>query len=145
MIRIRCLHTNDMRLYHFLPKWPSAALNVSLADKEKLLLGSSLSTFETISSIVDLEIWILVELSGWCSRSSLSDFQNFSVSLPFLALEPIQLNQNFSTENVNPAPSLFTTSNLSDTVITSGISVLVGSVSSCDHNPALVIYTNKNV
>ena len=135
-----CRQINNRRLYHFLPKWNTAALNVSLADKGKLR-RSSLSILMTVSSTVGLELWQLIEVSAWCSRSSVSVFQNFQASLLLLVPEPTQFNQNFEAKNVNPSPSTFAFSNLFVTVFKSGTSTALDSDSLCDHNPALVIYT----
>lgn len=135
-----CRQINNRRLYHFLPKWNTAALNVSLADKGKLR-RSSLSILMTVSSTVGLEIEQLTEGSAWCSRSSVSVFQNFQAGLLLLVPEPTQFNQNFAAKNVNPSPSTFAISNLFVTGFKSGTSIALDSDSLCDHNPALVIYT----
>lgn len=138
MIFIACLQRNDIRLYHFLPKRIRTALKFSLADREKLLGGSSLSVL-TASVMVGLELWLPVEISDWCSLNSASDFQYFNGNLPFLAFEPIQFSQNFAAKKVSPSPSTFATSNLSLTDLSAENSSAFDSDSSCVHNPALVI------
>ena len=133
-----CLQKNDKRLYHFLQKWTRAALNDSLADTGKLARGSSLSILMTASSTAGLELLLLVELSAWGSRCSVSLLQNFNANLPLLAPEPIQFNQTFAAKNVNPSPSTLTFK-LSVTVSLSGTLIALYSDSFRDHRPALVI------
>lgn len=133
---------NEIRLYHFLPKCIIAAFSVSLADKVKLLRGSSLSILMTASSTIGLGFWLVVEVSAWCSRNSLSVFQNLNAKFPFLAPEPIQFHKNLEPKNVDSSWLTSETSVLSFTASISGRSIMFDSESLCDHKPALVIYNN---
>lgn len=135
----------DRRLYHFFPKRTIADLNASFADKGKLLRGSSLSVLLTALSAIGLELWLFPELSDWYSIGSVSLLQNFNANFPFLALEPIQFNQNFAAENINPSSSIFATSNLLIAVSMLGASLTFESDSFWDHKPALVIYIKEEM
>lgn len=136
---------NERRLHHFLPKWAIAALNVSLADKEKLFRDPSLSVLPIASSSINLEFWLLGKVSAWWSDTSLSVFQNFKTSLPRLTPETIQFTQYFAARSVNLFPSTFWTSTSPSACSESGRSLLSNAVSYCDHKPTLAIYSSKEM
>jgi len=137
-----CLQINEIRLYHFLPKCVIPAFSVSLTDEVKLVRCSSLSILMTVSSTTGLEFWLLVEVSAWCSRNSVSAFQNLNAKLPLLAPEPIKFHKNLEPKNVDSSWLTSETSILSFTGLVWGGSIKFGSESLWYHKPTLVIYNN---